>query len=91
VRMGEKRNAYKILVRKLSGRRPLGRSGHKCVNNIKTDLVEIDFGVSRLDWSGSGEGQLESSCECCNGPTVSIEVREYLEFLHNWWRLEYRS
>jgi hypothetical protein len=42
--MGEKRSAYRILVGKLEGKRPLG--GPKCgwENNIKTNLREIGFG-----------------------------------------------
>jgi hypothetical protein len=39
--MGEKRNAYKILVGKSEGKRPLGRPTCRWVNNIKMDLREI--------------------------------------------------
>jgi hypothetical protein len=38
--MGEVRNAYKILVGKPEGKRPLGRPRHRWENNIKTDLRE---------------------------------------------------
>jgi hypothetical protein len=38
-RMREKRNAYRILVGKPEGKRPLGR--HRWVDNIKMDLREI--------------------------------------------------
>jgi hypothetical protein len=34
-RMGDMRNAYKILVRKLEGRRPLRRPGRRWEGNIK--------------------------------------------------------
>jgi hypothetical protein len=48
--MGEKRNAYRLLVGKLEGNRPLGRPRRKWVNNIKKDLLEIGWGG--VDWIG---------------------------------------
>jgi hypothetical protein len=39
--MWEKRNAYRILVGKPEGKRPLGRSRHTWVDSIKIDLREI--------------------------------------------------
>jgi hypothetical protein len=39
-RMGEKRNVYKILVGKPEGKRPMGRSSRRWVDNIQMDLVE---------------------------------------------------
>jgi hypothetical protein len=43
-RMGEKRNACRILVGKPEGKRPLGRPRRKRVDNIKIDLREITSG-----------------------------------------------
>jgi hypothetical protein len=37
-RMGEKRKAYRLLVGKPEGKRPLGRQKHRCVDNIRMDL-----------------------------------------------------
>jgi hypothetical protein len=48
-RMGEKRNAaYRILVGNSEGKRPLGRSRRRWVDNIKMDLREI--GWDGGDW-----------------------------------------
>jgi hypothetical protein len=40
-RMGETRNAYRILAEKPEGKRPLGRPRRRWVGNIKIDLREI--------------------------------------------------
>jgi hypothetical protein len=37
------RNAYKVLVGKPEGRRPLGRPGCRCEDNIEIDLRKIDL------------------------------------------------
>jgi hypothetical protein len=50
--MGEKRNAYRILVGKPDGTRPLGRPRRRWVDNIKMYLREI--GWDGMDRSGSG-------------------------------------
>jgi hypothetical protein len=47
--MREKRNAYRILVGKPEGKRPLGRPRRRWVNNIKMDLREIGWGG--VDWN----------------------------------------
>jgi hypothetical protein len=37
-RMREKRNAYRLFVRKSEGKRPLGRPRRRCVDNIRIDF-----------------------------------------------------
>jgi hypothetical protein len=41
--MGEKRNAYRTLVGKPEGKRPLGRQRCRWVDNIKIDLREMGW------------------------------------------------
>jgi hypothetical protein len=43
--MGDRRNAYRILVGKPEGRRPLGRQRHMWLDNIKRDFREITLKV----------------------------------------------
>jgi hypothetical protein len=43
-RIGAKKNEYGILVGKPERKRPLVRSSHRRVDNIKMDLLEIDCG-----------------------------------------------
>jgi hypothetical protein len=49
-RMGEKRNAYRLLVGKPERKRPLGRPRRKWLDNIRMDLVEVGWGD--VDWIG---------------------------------------
>jgi hypothetical protein len=37
----EKRGSYRVLVGKHEGKRPLGRSRHRWVENINMDLQEV--------------------------------------------------
>jgi hypothetical protein len=46
--MAENRNEYRILVGNPEGKRPLGRSRRRWVNNIKMDLRAI--GWDGMDW-----------------------------------------
>jgi hypothetical protein len=46
--MWEKRIAYRILVGKLEGKRPLGRPRRMWEDNIRMDLTEIRWGG--MEW-----------------------------------------
>jgi hypothetical protein len=47
--LGEKRNTYRLLVRKPEGKKPIGRPRHRWVGNIRMDLVEVGWGdVDRI-------------------------------------------
>jgi len=48
-RIGERRGAYRVLVRKPEGKRPLGRPRRRWKDNIKIDLQEV--GCGGMDWA----------------------------------------
>jgi hypothetical protein len=50
--MGENRNAYRILVGKPEGRRPLGRPRRRWLDNIKTDLREMGWDEMERKYCG---------------------------------------
>jgi len=44
-RMGKRRGAYRVLVGRTEGRRPLGRPRHRWWDDIKMDLQEVGWGA----------------------------------------------
>jgi hypothetical protein len=72
-------NAYRVLVGKSEGRRPLERPRRKWVDNIKIDLREI--GWEGLDWVSVAQDT--DSCEHGDEPLGSTKCWEVLEWLHN--------
>jgi hypothetical protein len=75
-RMGEKRNVYRLLVRKPEGKRPLGRPRRRWMDNIEMDLAEMECGG--VVWIGVAQDkrQVESFSECANKPSGSIKCWE---------------
>jgi hypothetical protein len=53
--MGEKRNAYRILVGMPEGKRPLGLPRCRWVDNVKMDLREL--GWDGMDWIDLAENR----------------------------------
>jgi hypothetical protein len=49
-RMGRRGNAYRLMIGKPEGKRPLGRSRRRWMNNIRMDLGEVGWGD--VDWIG---------------------------------------
>jgi hypothetical protein len=49
-RMGEKRNVYRLLVGRPEGKRPLGRSRRRRIDNMK--MVLLETGLNVVDWIG---------------------------------------
>jgi hypothetical protein len=75
----EIRNAYKSLVGRHEGKRPLGRSRHRWEHNIGTDLREL--GWEDVDWMQLAQA---GSCKHVNKPSVSIKGGKFLEYLSDY-------
>jgi hypothetical protein len=81
-RIGEKRNAYRLLVGNPGGKRPLGRPRRRWVDNIKLELLGI--GSGHVDWIGLAQDRDKWR-------TLVNAVRkrwETIKWLHNWWPVE---
>jgi hypothetical protein len=66
----EKRNAYKLLVGKPQGKRPLGRSRRRWIDNNKMDLLEI--GLSVVDWIGLAQDRYR--CRALVNAVMNLRV-----------------
>ena len=49
VRMGERRDVYRVLVGKRMGQRPLGRPRRRWENNINVVLQEVEWGTYGIE------------------------------------------
>jgi hypothetical protein len=72
-RMGEKRNAYRLLVGKPKGERPVGIPRRRWLDNIRMDLVEVGWGD--VDWVGLAQDGNRSFCEFGNGSSGCMQCR----------------
>jgi hypothetical protein len=77
----ETRNAYRALVGKPEGKRPLGRSRRRWVDNIKMDLREI--GWDGMDWIEVAQDR--DQWRALVNTVMNLRVPgEFPEWLHNW-------
>jgi hypothetical protein len=77
-RMGERRGAYRALVGKPEGRRPLGRPRRRWENNIKMDHGEVGWRHG-LDRFGLEKGQVAGCFEGGNERSISVKCGEFLD------------
>jgi hypothetical protein len=68
--MGEKRNAYRLLVGKPEGKIPLGRPRRSWVDNIRMDLGEV--GWSDVDWIGLAQDR--NRCRALVNSILNLRV-----------------
>jgi hypothetical protein len=68
--MGGKRNAYRLLVGKPEGKRPLGRPRRRWVDNIKMGLLEIGWGG--VDWIGLAQDR--KKCRALVNAVMNLRV-----------------
>jgi hypothetical protein len=80
--MGEKRNAYRLLVGKSEGKRPLGRRRRGWVDNIKIYFLEISWGG--VVWIGLAQDRDKWRALV----NAVIKCWEIIKWLHDWWPLE---
>ncbi|KAJ4435918.1 hypothetical protein ANN_18540 [Periplaneta americana] len=60
--MGESRNAYRVLVGRLKGKRPLGRPRRRWEDNIKMDFREV--GCDDRDWINLAQDRTDDKDGC---------------------------
>jgi hypothetical protein len=77
------RNAYRMLVGKLEGKRPLGRPKSRWVDNIKIDFRDI--GGDGVDWIDMTQDR--NQWRALVNTVLNLQVPRntgILEWLHNW-------
>jgi hypothetical protein len=71
--MGEERGAYRVLVGKPEGKRPLRRPRRRWVDNIRMDLQEVGCGCVDRIGLAQDKGRVAEACECGDEPSGSIK------------------
>jgi hypothetical protein len=89
--MGDRRDAYRVLVGRPEGKGSLGRPKLRWDDSIKMDLQQVGLERQGPDCSGSGWGQVLGACECGNEPSAYIKCGEFLYLLKTFWLLRKES
>jgi hypothetical protein len=76
-RIGEKRDAYRLLVGKPEKKRPLGRPRRRWEDNIRMYLGEVGWGD--VDWIGLAQNRNRWRALC----EVGIEPSDFMECWEN--------
>jgi hypothetical protein len=78
--LGEERKVYKVLVRKLEEKRPLGRPRCRWKVGSEWILGRLAWGCG-LDSTDSGQGPVAGCCECGDEPSGSCatELVSYIQ------------
>jgi hypothetical protein len=78
--MGERRGAYRFLVRKHEETRPLGRPRRRWEDNIKMDVQEVGWrGMDWIDLAQKRDRRWAGSRECGNEHSGSIKFGQFLD------------
>jgi hypothetical protein len=84
----EMRNAYRLLVGKPEGKRPLGRKRRRWVNNIKMDLGEtVLYGVV-CSCMAQCRDNWRDLLTAIIGLRFLVKCWESTEWLHHLWHFE---
>jgi hypothetical protein len=76
--MGEKRGAYRILVGRPEGRRPLGRPRRRWEDNIKMDLQEVGRGMDWIELAQDRD-RWRALVNAVMNPSSSIKCGEFID------------
>jgi hypothetical protein len=68
--MGGKRNAYRLLVGKPEGKKPLGRPRRRWEDNIRMDLGEVRW--DDVDWIGLAQDR--NRCRALANSVLNLRV-----------------
>jgi hypothetical protein len=79
IRLLDTRHAYRIVVRKPEGKRPVGKLKREKGDNIRMYLQEMGYNV--MDWIDMTWDRISWRAlnELCNELSVSIKGREFLD------------